>query len=139
MEGLRQHSTVIYSTHILNDVQHVSDTVAILNKGELLAQAPIIDLLKGSGANIYNITVKGPYQSVLERIKSLPWVTEVNVIHGDSQTTLEVSVTDEKKAEEELPKLVLLGGGLVVCEFGRKRFELEDIFMQIVEGAKGGA
>lgn len=139
MEGLRQHSTVIYSTHILNDVQHVSDTVAILNKGELLAQAPIADLLKGSGAVVYNITVKGPYQSFLERIKSLPWVSGVNVIHGDSQITLEVSVTDEKKAEEELPKSALLGGNLVVCEFGRKRFELEEIFMQIVEGAKVGA
>jgi ABC-2 type transport system ATP-binding protein len=139
MEGLRQHSTVIYSTHILNDVQHVSDTVAILNKGELLAQAPIADLLKGSGAVVYNITVKGKYQSAYDRIKSLPWVTGVNVIQSDSQTTLEVSVTDEKKAEEELPKLVLLDGDLVVCEFGRKRFELEDVFMQIVGGAKVGA
>lgn len=139
MEGLRQHSTVIYSTHILNDVQHVSDTVAILNKGELLAQAPIAELLKGSGAVVYNITVKGAYQNALEKIRSLPWVTGVNVIQGDSQTTLEVSVKDESKAEEELPKLVLLGGKLVVCEFARKRFELEDIFMQIVEGAKVGA
>jgi ABC-2 type transport system ATP-binding protein len=138
MEGLRQHATVIYSTHILNDVQHISDTVAILNKGELLTQAPIKELLKGSGAVVYNITVKGAYKSVYERIKSLPWVTGINVIQGDSQTTLEVSVTDEKKAEEELPKLALLGGNLVVCEFGRKRFELEDIFMQIVEGAKVG-
>jgi ABC-2 type transport system ATP-binding protein len=139
MEGLKQHSTVIYSTHILNDVQHVSDTVAILNKGKLLAQAPIADLLNGTGAVVYNITVKGPYQSTCEKIKSLPWVTGVNVVPNDSRTTLEVSVTDVGKAEVELPKLALLGGGLVVTEFGRKRFELEDIFMEIVEGSKVGA
>src|SRR5512137_2726074 len=32
---LRKHCTVFYSTHILDDVQRVSDTVVILNKGEL--------------------------------------------------------------------------------------------------------
>lgn len=139
MEKLRQHSTVIYSTHILNDVQHVSDTVAILNNGKLLAQAPVTTLLKGSGATIYDITVRGAYESTLQRIKTLPWVIGVSEVHSDSGTTLEVSVTDEGKAEQELPKLALLGGDLVVTEFGRKRFELEDVFMKIVEGAKVGA
>jgi ABC-2 type transport system ATP-binding protein len=138
MEKLRQKSTVIYSTHILNDVQHVSDTVAILNKGELLAQAPIADLLNGSGAIIFNITVKGAYQGAYERIKKAPWVSGVNVVPGDPRTALEVSVTDEGKAEDELLKLTLRGGDIVVTEFGRKRFELEDVFMKIVEGAKGG-
>jgi ABC-2 type transport system ATP-binding protein len=139
MEKLRQHSTVIYSTHILNDVQHISDTVAILNKGRLLAQAPIAELLRGSGASVYDVTVKGPYQSVYDRIKSLPWVVGVNVVQSDSRTTLEVSVTDDEKAEDELPKLALLTSGAVVTEFGRKRFELEDVFLKIVEGAKVGA
>ena len=45
MERLRKHTTIFYSTHILSDVQQVSDTVAILNHGELVAQAPLDDLL----------------------------------------------------------------------------------------------
>jgi ABC-2 type transport system ATP-binding protein len=139
MEGLRQHATIIYSTHILNDVQHVSDTVAILNKGELLAQAPISELLKGSGAVIYDITVKGDYHGAYERIRNLPWVLGVTVVPGESRTTLEVSVTDEGKAEDELPKLTLLSEDLAITEFARKRLDLEDAFMQIVEGAKNGA
>ena len=40
MERLREHATIFYSTHILDDVQRVSDTVAILNHGQLVAQAP---------------------------------------------------------------------------------------------------
>jgi len=134
MEKLRQHSTVIYSTHILNDVQHISDTVAILNKGKLLAQAPIAELLKGSSV-VYNITLKGNYQSAYEMMKSLSWVTGINVVQGDSRTTLEVSVTDEGRAEEELPKLALLGDKVSVTEFGKKHVELEDVFMKIVGGA----
>src|SRR5512136_1342418 len=38
MERLRKHTTIFYSTHILDDVQRVSDTVVILNKGALVAQ-----------------------------------------------------------------------------------------------------
>lgn len=139
MEKLREHSTVIYSTHILNDVQHISDTVAILNRGRLLAQAPIAELLRGSGAVIYDITLKGDYRPTYERIKVLPWVTRVDVVPADSRTTLEVSVTDEGKAEEELPRLALLEKGLVLSEFRKKSYELEDVFLEIVEGAKVGA
>ena len=49
MERLRKYTTIFYSTHILEDVQRVSDTVAILNHGQLIAQAPIQTLLAGSG------------------------------------------------------------------------------------------
>ena len=61
IEKLRKHSTIFYSTHILDDVQKVSDTVAILNKGELVAQAPIEDLLSGSSSMVYNVTIEGNY------------------------------------------------------------------------------
>ncbi len=45
MEKLRKYTTIFYSTHILEDVQRVSDTVAILNRGMLIAEAPINELL----------------------------------------------------------------------------------------------
>ncbi|HET7091288.1 MAG TPA: ABC transporter ATP-binding protein [Anaerolineae bacterium] len=48
MERLRKYTTIFYSTHILAAVQRVSDTVAILNRGRLVAQAPIEQLLAGS-------------------------------------------------------------------------------------------
>ena len=59
MERLRKYSTIFFSTHILDDVQKVSDTVAILNHGKLVAHAPIEELLAGSGNVVYSITTKG--------------------------------------------------------------------------------
>ena len=50
MEALRKYTTIFYSTHILEDVQRVSDSVAILNRGRLVANAPIDELLKGNSA-----------------------------------------------------------------------------------------
>ncbi|HET9908167.1 MAG TPA: ABC transporter ATP-binding protein, partial [Anaerolineales bacterium] len=59
MERLRKHTTIFYSTHILEDVQRVSDTVAILNHGRLIAQAPIAELTSGKDGIIYSLKVKG--------------------------------------------------------------------------------
>src|SRR5512138_3039617 len=47
MERLRKHTTVFYSTHILDDVQRVSDTVVIMNHGQMVAHAPIQELMAG--------------------------------------------------------------------------------------------
>jgi ABC-2 type transport system ATP-binding protein len=138
MEGLREHSTVFYSTHILDDVQRVSDTVAILNRGELLAQAPIEELLAGAGGVVYHMTVKGSHEGACSRISKQGWVSSVNVVYGDARTTLQIGVTDEEAAEDELIKLAVCEGDTVVTEFGRKRYELEDVFVEIVEGKNNG-
>ena len=137
MEELRKHSTVFYSTHILEDVQRVSDTVAILNRGELLAQAPIEELLAGADGMVYNMTLKGGHEDAYKVIAGQSWVSAVNVVHVNGRTRLQINVTDEQAAEDELLRLAV-GGGSVVTEFGRGRHRLEEIFVDMVEGNNGG-
>jgi ABC-2 type transport system ATP-binding protein len=138
MENLREHSTVFYSTHILDDVQRVSDTVAILNRGELLAQAPIEELLAGAGGTVYTMTIKGDYEGVRSIMSKQDWVSSVNVVHGDERTRLQIGVSDEGAAEDMLLKLAVAEGDAVVTDFSRKKYELEDVFMDIVEGDNDG-
>jgi ABC-2 type transport system ATP-binding protein len=137
MEELRKHSTVFYSTHILDDVQRVSDTVAILNRGELLTQAPIEEILAGSGGAVYNMTIKGGYEAAYARITAQPWVSGVSVNQANGRARLKINVTDEQSAEDELISLAV-GGGSVVTEFGRGRHGLEEVFVEMVEVSNGG-
>ncbi len=137
MEELRKHSTVFYSTHILDDVQRVSDSVAILNRGELLAQAPIEELLSGAGGIVYNMTIKGGYEDAYSRITGQSWVSGVSVVQVNGRTRLQINVTDEQAAEDELLRLAV-GGDSVVTEFGRGRHGLEEVFVEMVEGSNGG-
>ena len=135
MSRLRKHTTVFYSTHILDDVQKVSDTVAILNKGVLVAEGPIEELLAGSEGIIYLVHLKGDADTAVNLVKSQPWVSGVKTgAHGD-ETTLQVSVSDPAMAEAQLLKL-LVNSPVVVTEFRLKQYELEDIFMQVVEGGQ---
>jgi ABC-2 type transport system ATP-binding protein len=47
MARLREYTTIFYSTHILDDVQRVSDSVVILDSGRKVADAPATQLLDG--------------------------------------------------------------------------------------------
>src|SRR4051794_28278925 len=59
MEGLRDQATIFYSTHILDDVQRVSDHVAILDKGRLVRAAPTADLLGSFTRDRLRVIVRG--------------------------------------------------------------------------------
>jgi ABC-2 type transport system ATP-binding protein len=138
MERLRKHTTIFYSTHILSDVQRVSDTVAILNHGQLIAQAPIDELLAGSGAIVYAITLKGQAEAAREHLTNQPWVSGINVMpNGNGQTDWLMNVSDEAVAETQLFRL-LAAEDVTVIEYGRKKYDLEEVFMGIVESSNNG-
>jgi ABC-2 type transport system ATP-binding protein len=136
MNRLRKHTTVFYCTHILDDVQQVSDSVAILNHGELVAQAPLQELLNGSEGTVYHIVMEGDVSAAQTRLESLPWVAGIKVFPAETQTTWQVTVTDEAAAKSELLRMLICDEYVSVLEFGRKKYELEDVFLSIVEGGK---
>jgi ABC-2 type transport system ATP-binding protein len=136
MERLRKHTTVFYSTHILDDVQRVSDTVVIINHGQMVAHAPIAELLAGKDGIVYSLSVKGDGQSAKTQISQQAWVTSVTAASSNGSTALQVNVSDAGTAESQLLRLVLADGGATVTEFGRKKHNLEEIFLNIVEGDK---
>ncbi len=139
MERLREHSTVFYSTHILEDVQRVSDTVAILNHGELIAQAPIEELLAGSGGVVFSLEIRGDGSATYDRVLNLPWVSEIRSTVNGSGTSWQVSVSDQQVAERELLRYVLADESLTVTSFCRKQYQLEEVFMDLVEGNNNGS
>lgn len=134
MERLRKHSTIFYSTHILDDVQRVSDTVAILNHGELVAQAPIEGLLTGRRGTVYSVAFKGDASELQRQILNQTWVSSIDVIPGGEQTTWQVHVTDDEAAEARLLPLLVCGEQVTVTKFGREKHDLEAVFIDLVEG-----
>jgi ABC-2 type transport system ATP-binding protein len=138
MERLRKYTTIFYSTHILDDVQRVSDTVAILNHGELVAQAPIEELLNGSGGTVYRLQVRGADEAIRTRIRTQPWVTSLTEQPVNGHVAWSVNVTDGSAAESQLLRIILDNPAVTVAEFGRQKYDLEEVFLNIVEGGKNG-
>jgi ABC-2 type transport system ATP-binding protein len=137
MAQLREHTTIFYSTHILDDVERVSDTVAILNRGRLVTSGPIAALLAGSGGVGYTVAFRGDAEAARQRLADRPWIEEIGAYADttdDGVTRWSVVVSDSERAELELLRALLADPELVVTEFRRRSYELEDIFVQLVEG-----
>ena len=137
MTRIRKYATIFYCTRILDDVQRVSDQVAIVNQGELVTQASVDDLLAGKGDLIYSVTLRGDagdqsVASAYTQINQLPWVSGIESLQEDGHVNWQVSVTDEAAAEDLLMSL-LVSSGLKVSNFSRQEQNLEDVFINIIE------
>ncbi len=137
MSRLQKHTTIFYSTHILDDVQRVSDSVAILNHGELVAHGPIETLLAGSEGNVYAVEMKHVPEQSRTRIESLPFVTQIHERKTPETTLWDVEINDEQAAEAHLLRAIL-EDPITIMGFQKRQYDLEDIFISIVEGDNHG-
>jgi ABC-2 type transport system ATP-binding protein len=136
MERLRKHTTIFYSTHILDDVQNVSDTVAILTQGKLVAQGPIEQLLQSKDRIVYSLSLRGNSDHLPEHLAVHPWITSVELAPGSQNgvSHWHICVNDEAMAEAQLLRQILVDEHIIITDFHRKQYELEEIFMDIVKG-----
>ena len=135
MSRIRKYATIFYCTHILDDVQKISDQVAIVNQGELITQTSIEELLAGTGDVTYTVTLAGDAQSAYAHVNQQQWVSGIESKKENGQTTWQVSVTDEDAAKDQLMSL-LVSSGLKVSNFSRKEQDLEDVFIHIIERSR---
>jgi ABC-2 type transport system ATP-binding protein len=134
MARLWQYTTIFYSTHILDDVQRVSDTVAILNRGQLVVSGPIEQVLNGKDGVVYTVALKGTPDGLGGRLADLAWVTHATVKQHNGTSVWQITVSDQRAAEQDLLRYVLADPAVTVAEFSPKKYELEDVFMAIVKG-----
>jgi ABC-2 type transport system ATP-binding protein len=134
MESLRDVTTIFYSTHILDDVQRVSDTVAILNNGRLITQGPIDSLLVGDSQVVYKITTKGRPDAAYDRLVDQPWINHIAVDQLNGHVAWQISVSNQEVAESSLLRLLLVDEEVTVLSYLPRRYELEEVFMNLVEG-----
>ncbi len=133
MERLRKYTTIFYSTHILDDVQKVSDSVAILNNGKLVAQGPIDELLAGTASTVYKISLKGDTEQVHTELLQKNWIAGIQETTQNGKKKWKVQVTDQEIAEREVLRNLLSKPGIIVTSFHTETVELEDVFLKLVE------
>jgi ABC-type multidrug transport system ATPase subunit len=114
----------------------VSDTVAILNRGELIAQAPIEELLSGSGGITYQLKLRGVVEKTRMQIQNQPWVVSISERPFNGYVSWSITVSDEAAAEDQLLRLLLSDPVVTVADFGRQKYELEEVFLKIIEGSE---
>lgn len=128
LTSLRGRTTVFFSTHILTDVERVCDTVAVLDRGHVVAQAPIDDLRARYGVQKVAVEVTGGADELAEAIGRQAWA--VSVVRGPGGA-MEITVADVRAAQREIPAMVAARGvglsRMVAGEMG-----LEEVFVELI-------
>jgi ABC-2 type transport system ATP-binding protein len=130
---LRGVATVLLSTHILSDVERVCDRVAILDRGRLVTEAPIDELLERHATPVLELDPEpgqdGPVQIFAEGLRAASWARDVRIEHG----LIRVVTSDPARAAAEVLPMVV-SAGLVLARFERVRPTLEEVFLGLVGG-----
>ncbi len=129
--SLRGEATVVFSTHVLEDVERICDRVAILDRGRRVTEGPLEDLLAAHARPIYRL-VPAPRQEqavagLVDRLRAAAWTTEVST----TGASLRVTVSDPAAAARGILPLVV-ESGIVLEAFERARPTLEDVFLELV-------
>ncbi len=129
--GLRGEATVVFSTHVLADVERICDRVAILDRGRRVTEGPLEELLAAHARPIYNLD-PAPHQeaavaALVDRLRAAPWTVDVTI----TPAGLRVTVADPDAAAGAILPLVV-ACGVALDSFERARPTLEDVFLELV-------
>jgi len=126
----RGRRTVIFSSHILSDVQQVSDTVGVMQRGRFIYQGALAALLTGEATPTYSIHLRGDETAAMEEFQRQPWVTQVERVASGE---LRLSVTNLDQAEREISAALARAGARVVS-LQPDEVSLERAFLELTGG-----
>ena len=139
INSLGKTHTVILSTHILPEVKAVCDRVVIINKGQLVADAPTDELEAVTGVRKMKVKICGPREGVLSTLRGINGVTAADVLpetDGDSFSYLVESDTGVDIRKPIFNALAAKSYPMI----GLESFSasLEDVFIAIIDKNKNG-
>jgi ABC-2 type transport system ATP-binding protein len=141
MAELRGEVTVFYSTHILDDVQRVSDEVAILDHGRLVLASPTAELLGSFTKDRLRVAIGGATDGTAVEIAELPGVVSVEPADrdGDIRSYLVRVQPEQVAAVQRAVTRLAVDRDLTVIENGVVRLDLEDVFLRLVDSKERAA
>lgn len=133
IKSLSKNHTVIFSSHILSEVQAVCSRILVINKGRIVADNPA-ELLSGTSHMSDKIVaqVDGDTQKVQEIIKEVQGVIEINDISHKGDDIYEYIITFEKGFDirREMFKS-LAQNDMPIIKFDIVEPSLEDVFIEL--------
>ena len=129
IEALRGKATVLFSTHLLDDVERVCDSAVVLNQGHVLATGTIAELRsRYGGAHKMRLVTDGGPAHVVTLLQGEDWASEVTV----DDDAVVFAVNDADRVGRALPGL-LASANLTLREYRPALFTLEDAFVRLTE------
>ena len=132
---LGETHTVIFSSHILSEVQAICDQILIIHKGKLVAFGPPAELeqkLLAPGEIL--LTAEASPEEAAALLRKIPGIAEMETApcQAGTKVTLQGEGSDLSGLCREI-FFAFAGAGKALLELSPKRASLEDLFLQLTE------
>lgn len=122
--------TVFMSSHLLGEVQEVSDEIALLNHGQLVVRGTVAELSRASGASAFQATfLAPPTAGDIEVVRGLPHVEAAKPANGG---TIELRLAGGEPAQAEV-LAAMVRAGLRVTSFRALGSPLERLYLEHIK------
>ncbi len=125
--------TVIFSSHLLSEIQQLCQRVIILHRGKLIREADMAELTEPSDVLVLRAAIKGRQQELLPAILSLPCVRRVTPLKqaeaGVTEVRIECTRNTSPDAQTALFRL-LCAMEAPIMQLVPEHDSLEDMFLQ---------
>lgn len=133
MRQLGQNHTVIFSSHLLSEIQQLCQRVVILHRGKLIREADMGELTDTSEALRLRASIRGRQQALLPALLSLPCVRRVKPLKQQLPGVTEVSIECERNATPDAQTAIfrlLCAMDAPLMQLVTERDTLEDAFLR---------
>ena len=123
-----QHKTVLFSSHILQEVEAICDRVIIIHKGELVADDKLINLQKGN-KDIHVVVVQFKEtidRSILEKLNGVTKVEQLQTTHFKSDS-YRIQTANPEVVRKQIVEIALQQN-LNIVSLQSENQSLENIF-----------
>ena len=125
IKNLGRNKTVLFSSHILQEVEAICDRVIIINKGKLVADSKLAQLRERQNNNIVQVTFGEALEpALLSRLKG------VRSVNKTDNTRWELQTDDPAEVKKQLLELALQNNLNIVSLQSENR-SLEDVFRSL--------
>ncbi|MBN2181768.1 MAG: ABC transporter ATP-binding protein [Sedimentisphaerales bacterium] len=119
--------TIIISSHILTELSGLCSHISLMNKGNIVMHGAVDEIQqKVFSTKVICVSVLENCQRAAQLIKEFP-NTEIRTVEGN-EITFEITANDTELAALNSH---LISAGIKVFNFGEKKTDLEDLFMEI--------
>ncbi len=126
IKQLGKEKTVIFSTHIMQEVQQLCDRVLIINRGKIVADDPIA-ALQNRISNKTMVTVEFLQKADIARLKNISGVDDVKKINDKQFELFANSDTDFRKDIFDFA----VANQLTLLEMKKEVSSVEDVFQEL--------
>ena len=125
----RERTTIVFSTHILSDVERIADSIGVINDGKLILEGPVQEIKNKKRKDTIKLILSNPEMAkeLMSRINELTFVLEVAL----EKEGILIKLTNAEEFGKEILSL-LVREDIPVLRYEILEPSLENVFLEVV-------